>query len=239
MGFPGFRSSSSKKSLAGSRSTPTSSFASLNPDDLESHMERGRYGAFELTDAIRPSYDLQVIPRQGYRHDEYIDPESKVKIPVVLASVSRERLFELFIDLVSCMGDVVNLVLESSHYGDEGNHRDFVRDRIEMPILLSMLYEFEDLLMNDGCTGIAIVNRSRKQEIQFDEHKLIVCYGSPMEIYERVLIKHDVYPDESMRFLTEAEHVHSSSDRFIESLESFQYRLGLDNGYHDDHHFET
>ena len=60
-----------------------------------------------------------------------------------------------------------------------------------------------------------------------------------MEIYERVLIKHDVYPDESMRFLTEAEHVHSSSDRFIESLESFQYRLGLDNGYHDDHHFET
>jgi hypothetical protein len=42
------------------------------------------------------------------------------------------------------------------------------------------------------------------------------------------LIKHDVYPDESMRFITEAEHVHSSSDSFARSFLQLQSRLGID-----------
>ena len=62
-------------------------------------MERARYGTFELTDAIRPSYNMQIVPRQGFRHDEYNDPDSKTRVPVILASASRERLFDLFVDL--------------------------------------------------------------------------------------------------------------------------------------------
>jgi hypothetical protein len=92
MGFPGFRSGQSKRNFSESRSTPTSSFASLSPDELEAHMERARYGTFELTDAIRPSYNMQIVPRQGFRHDEYNDPDSKTRVPVILASASRERL---------------------------------------------------------------------------------------------------------------------------------------------------
>jgi hypothetical protein len=84
-----------------------------------------------------------------------------------------------------------------------------------------------------------VVNPKRKQEIQLDEHKLLICYGSPQEIYERILIQHDVYPDNEMRFITEGEHVHSSSDRYIDVFDSFQYRLGIDGAFHDDTHFET
>ena len=49
----------------------TSSFEHLSEDELEAHLGVVRYGDFMLTDAVRPSYDLQVVPTQGYRHDVY------------------------------------------------------------------------------------------------------------------------------------------------------------------------
>ncbi|MFY7875558.1 MAG: hypothetical protein ACOVQM_08945, partial [Pirellula sp.] len=65
--------------------------------------------------------------------------------------------------------------------------------------------------------------------IQFDEHKIIICYGSPLEPFERVLIKHDVYPDEQIRFITEAEHVHSSTDTYVRDFPRMQAQLGIDS----------
>ena len=32
-----------------------------------------------------------------------------------------------------------------------------------MPVLKSILWDFEDLLMNDGCTGIAVLNPGTPQ----------------------------------------------------------------------------
>ena len=72
-----------------------SSFLELTEEQLESHLSIARYGSFVLTDAVRPSYDLQVVPRAGYRHDVYQDKESGVKIPVLMAAVSRELLAEV------------------------------------------------------------------------------------------------------------------------------------------------
>ncbi len=225
---PGYRSNTAPSNEAGQRSIPTSSFESLTSDELEAHMERFRYGAFDLTEAVRPSFDLQVVPRQGFRHDAYTDPKTNTKIPVIMASASRERLFDLFIDLLDCLGGTVDVVLETSHHGDSGEHEDLYREHIDLPVLKSILYDFEEMLLNDGCTGIAVLNPKKQQEIQFDEHKMLICYGSPLENFERILIKHDVYPDESMRFITEAEHVHSSSDSFARSFLQLQSRLGID-----------
>ena len=39
----------------------TSSFENLTEDQLETHLRIARYGNFTLTDAVRPSYDLQVV----------------------------------------------------------------------------------------------------------------------------------------------------------------------------------
>ena len=41
----------------------------MTPDKLTAHLRVDRYGSFRLTDAVRPSVDLQVVPRQGYRLD--------------------------------------------------------------------------------------------------------------------------------------------------------------------------
>ena len=78
----------------GSIPAGTSSFERLTEEELEAHLGVARYGDFVLTEAVRPSYDLQVIPCQGYRHDCYRDEENHSSVPVIMAAVSRDSLFE-------------------------------------------------------------------------------------------------------------------------------------------------
>ncbi len=206
------------------------SFDRLTDDELQTHMGISRYGVFELTDAIRPSYDLQVVPRQGFRRDEYRDEEHGTRIPVVMASASSQYLMDLFMDLIESLGPVVDVVLESSH-GRRSGHSDLYREHIDMPVLKSTLWDFENLLLNDGCTGVAVVNPQKRQEVQFDEHKLLIVYGTPTETFEQIMIARDVYPDPDIRFITEAEHVHSSSEEMWRQFEQLKYRLGMDDQY--------
>lgn len=212
------------------RQNTANSFEQLGDEELQAHMGIDRYGVFDLTDAIRPSYDLQVIPRQGYRHDHYQDENSGERIPVLMAAATRNSLIDTFLEMIDQLGPVVDVVLESSHHGGSG-HRDFYREHIDLPVLKSVLVEFEDLLLNDGCCGVAVVNPRRRQEVQFDEHKLLIAYGNPLEPFEEIFIGNDVYPTPDIRFLTEAEHVHSSSERFVREFEVLRSRLGMDAEY--------
>ncbi|GIW98400.1 MAG: hypothetical protein KatS3mg111_1733 [Pirellulaceae bacterium] len=208
-------------------------FGSVSEAELEAHLRIANYGAFELTDAVRPSIDLQVIPRQGFRYDRYEDTENDLNVPVIMAAASKPRLFDLFIDMIDSLGPVVDVVLETSHHFSRG-HRDYYREHIDMPVLKSILFDFEEMLLNDGCTGIAVLNPRRQQEIQFDEHKLIIAYGSPLETFERILISHDVYFDKGIRFITEAEHVHTSSEARYQEFERLRTRLGMESEAKDD-----
>jgi hypothetical protein len=203
------------------------SFESLSDEELQTHMGINSYGVFDLTDAIRPSYDLQVIPRQGFRFDEYVDEATGSKTPVIMASATRHLLMDLFLDLIEPLGSVVDVVLESSHKA-RGCHEDLYREHIDMPVLKSVLLEFEDLLLNDGCTGVAVINPAKRQEVQLDEHKLLIMYGNPLARFQSVLIEGDVYPDKEIRFITEAEHVHSSSERMFDRFNVLCSRLGID-----------
>ncbi len=215
----------------GSIPVGTSSFEHLSEDELETHLAVARYGSFRLSDAVRPSYDLQVVPCQGYRHDSYRDEESHSTVPVVMASVSKEHLFETFLDLLDPLGSVADVVLETSHNRDARGHQDLYREHIDLPVLKSILWEFEDLLVNDGCTGIAVLNPGVPQEVQFDEHKLLIVYGEELKKFEEALGERNVGCDEQMKFVTEAEHVHSSSDQYAQQFEELQTRLGMDCGF--------
>ena len=213
-------------------SKPSGSFESLSNEELQTHMGISRYGVFELTDAVRPSYDLQIVPRQGFRRDQYKDEAAGTTIPVLMASATRAVLLDLFLDMLDPLGPVVDVVLESSHQGND-RRGDLYREHIDMPVLKSILLDFEDLLLNDGCTGVAVVSPARGQEVQLDEHKMVVAYGQPLVEFEKVLIAADVYPDPEIRFVTEAEHVHSSSRRFLREFEILRVRLGMDSDQGD------
>ncbi|MCE5266952.1 MAG: hypothetical protein LLG00_03610 [Planctomycetaceae bacterium] len=208
-----------------------SSFEKLSEAELESHLGVARYGNFTLTDAVRPSYDLQVVPTQGYRHDYYRDQENRNSVPVLMASVSRERLFETFLDLLDPLGFTVDVVLETSHKQRSKGHTDLYREHIDLPVLKSVLWEYEDMLTNDGCTGLAVLNPDVPQEIQFDEHKLLIVYGEQLGEFESILASRGVECDDKIHFLTEAEHVHSSNDRYAREFEQLRTRLGMDEGY--------
>ena len=205
-----------------------SSFEHLSEEQLEAHLGIGRYGEFALTDAVRPSYDLQVVPKQGYRHDMYRDPENRSSVPVLMVAASRENLFELFMDLLEPLGCEVDVVLETSHHRDNRGHVDLYREHIDLPILKSTLYDYEDLLLNDGCTGIAVLNPRIPMEVQFDEHKLLIMYGHDLEPFEDVLAEHRVGVSDTIRFITEGEHVHSSSEEYARQFEEMRYHLGVE-----------
>jgi len=209
----------------------TSSFEHLSEEELVAHLGVCRYGDFTLTEAIRPSYDLQVVPRQGYRHDCYRDEENNASVPVLMGAVTKEDLFDVFMELIDPLGNVVDVVLETSHDRQQQGHQDLYREHIDMPVLKSILWDYEDLLMNDGCIGIAVLNPGIPQEVQLDEHKLLIIYGDNQTPFENTLGERNVRLDEQMRFITEAEHVHSSSDQYAQEFDELKTRLGMDCGF--------
>jgi hypothetical protein len=206
----------------------SSSFQHLTEEQLETHLRIAKYGNFTLTDAVRPSYDLQIIPEIGFRHDKYRDDETGIEIPVVMGAASREFVLDLFFELLDPMGDEVDVVLEASHDCEHGGHQDLVRECIDLPVLKSILWDYEDVLLDDGCTGIAVLNPNIPMEVQFDEHKLLIAYGQNLEAFEDIFANYNVPCHEELRFITEAEHVHSSSEEFVERFVQMKYDLGID-----------
>jgi hypothetical protein len=66
-------------------------------------------------------------------------------------------------------------------------------------------------------------------EVQFDEHKLLIAYGQDLTAFEDVLRYRRVPCNDQMKFITEAEHVHSSSDNYFRQFEELKTRLGMDS----------
>jgi hypothetical protein len=199
----------------------------VNPDKMAAHLRVNRYDNFVLTDAVRPGLQLPVVPREGFRLDVYRDNAARLHVPVLAASVSRERLFDVFLDLLSPLGETVDVVLETSHHSQGNLHRDLFRDEIDLPVLRSYLLEFEDLLLNDGCAGVAVLATAAPLEVQFDEHKLLIVYAHDLEPFERVLRQWNVPRDDAMKLITEGEHLHSTDPRFIDQFEQLCCRAGV------------
>ena len=131
-------------------------------------------------------------------------------------------------DLLEPLGEEVDVVMESSHESEPGVHEDLYREHIDSVILRSTLYDFEDLLLHDGCTGIAALNPNGPMEVQFDEHKLLFVYAHQLEPFEQILQAHGLRRDDTLRFLSEAEHLHSTDDEYKERFDELRYRLGID-----------
>lgn len=192
---------------------------------LEAHMARTTYGRFTLTEAVRPGWQLDIVPRAGFRHDAYVDPTSGARIPALVAAVSVESLFETFLELLEPLGDTLDVILESSHEEAVGV-REYSREGVERTVLESLLWDFEDLLLNDGCTGIAVLHPEQSLEVQFDEHKLLVVYAQARQPFERILRARGLDRDDRLKFLSQGEHMHTSHARHAREFEQLAARLG-------------
>lgn len=199
----------------------------MKPSQLASHLRVDRYGDFVLTDAIRPALHLPVLPREGYRVGVYRQEKSRARLPLLAASVSREKLFDVFLSLIALLGETVDVVLETSHDSRAATHRDLLREGIDQPVLQSYLCEFEELLLNDGCAGVAVLATAGMMEVQFDEHKLLVVYADDLAPFEAVLDDAGVLRDDDLTLLTEAEHLHSTQARYRDEFEQLCCRVGV------------
>jgi hypothetical protein len=170
---------------------------------------------------------VPVVPRQGYRRDTYRDADAGLEVPVLAAAVSRERLFDLFLDLLEPLGPTVDVVLETSHNSEGGAHRDLFREHIDLPVLTSHFCEFEGLLLNDGCSGTAVISTTAPMEVQFDEHKLLVVYARDLTPFEDILRRYSISRDDKLKLITEGEHLHSSEPGYQEKFEQLCNRIGI------------
>jgi hypothetical protein len=204
----------------------------VNSDPLAAHLHVRRYGDFTLTDAVRPGPGVPVRPREGYRVEVYRDRTAGLRLPMLSAAVSAERVFETFLALIEPVGKVVHAVFESSHGAGADRHRDLRRSHIDLPVLASHFCDFEELLTHDGCTGVAVLAGRRPVEVQFDEHKLFHVYAPDLKPFRRVLKRLGVRRREVLPLISEAEHLHHSTDSYAEEFRQLCLRAGVGDTDH-------
>jgi hypothetical protein len=195
--------------------------------ELASHLSVNTYGNFTLTDAVRPSTNLTVIPQQGYRKTIFQDGAC-LAMPLITASVTSEKLLDVFFDLLDPVGNFVDIILETSHWHKRNRHSDCSREQIDLPILKSFLCNFEDLILNDGCTGIAVFNAVEELEVQLDEHKLIYIYANSLRRFERILKNYGIVCNNRMPLLTDAEHIHTTRDEYMQRFCELRMKLSIE-----------
>jgi hypothetical protein len=122
---------------------------------------------------------------------------------------------------------VVDVVLETSHKTEGRGHQDLLREHIDLPVLLSHFCEFEDLLLNDGCAGVAVISTTAPLEVQFDEHKLLVVYAHDLCPFAQTLIQAGVGRNDYLKLITEGEHLHTTEPRFLDQFALLCYRVGV------------
>jgi hypothetical protein len=181
---------------------------------------------YALTDAIRPAADSSIPLVEGYRLDTFRGRPG-LTIPALAAAVGRDRIFDVFLQLLAPLGDVVDVILETSHGNAADRHRDLRRTHIDRPVLESYFCEFEDLLLNDGCTGVAVVACGRPMEVQFDEHKLLVCYARNLKPFRRILRTCGIARRQEMRLISEAAHLHHTRPADVRLFRDLALRLGV------------
>lgn len=206
---------------------PIYGFEGLTDEEIETHARIRKYGPFYLTGAVAPSYDLEVVPEAGFRYDKYEDGT-----PCIIVSASAEILLDLFMDLVDLTGDVVDVMLESSHV--QHPHRNFLREDIDLCVVRSSLYQFERIILEDGCTGIAVLFYCQDEyplEVQLEEHKLIVVFSndlSKLADAEKIISQYGIFEKPDIKFITQAHHIHSSYEKFELEFEQLRAQLNAE-----------
>lgn len=192
----------------------------LTDPQLQAHLLCDQYGTFRLTRAVRPGPELAIIPQSGYRVELQHRP-----MPRLAASVSAEHLFEVFLEFLGLLADEVDVYLQSSHHA---GRCDYLRRGIDRPVLMSHCVEFEELLLHDGCTGLAVIDPAQYREVHFDEHKVLIVYTRDWQLFADVLEAHGIPRQDSLGLILEATHYHCSRPEYAVQVQHFAHILGAE-----------
>lgn len=168
---------------------------------------------------------------EGYLAGVWVSDQGS-KIPMILASVSRDNVFPILLEILGSLkrySEVANVALDTMSPQNSVDMEQR-RDEVSLNLILSHLEDkaFQDALLANGDVSFAVMVPSHILECQLDAHKQIIIYAHNPEAmlgFELILRRHRIFPDQMKRDLpSELEHLHlntSSSvdmNRFIASL---------------------
>ena len=212
----------------------SSRFDNLSNEEIETHLRINKYNNFVLTDAVRPAYYLDVVPKTGFRREKW-EKDNRFAFTLEI-SVSAESLFEVFLELVkaTCNGGIVDVYIEQDERRIMKESKEFCREDIDFPVLASALYEFREFICNDGFLSIAVCNFKQEREIRLDDHKILIFYTRSFEEIEeivKILKKHNISEVPGLKTILDAEHMHLSCPHFAEKLDELKIVLGAEEYY--------
>ena len=190
---------------------------------MSEHLKRRRYGCFQLTDALRPALDLRILPEEGYRRSLQREAISGIFVPMVTCAASGEHLFDIFLETLDILAPTVDLVLRTSHTGYPIERR---REQIDLVVLESIFYDFEESILHDGSLGLSVFDC--QNEVTFDEHKLLIVSGENTRRSEAVFHRFGIHHRRRIRFLTDSEHIHTTTHLRRREADQLMVALGLD-----------
>lgn len=196
-------------------------------DFSDPYLTNNTFGRFVLTNAVRPGPGQPIIPRQGYRTHIFRDRTSGLRIPMISAAITQDKLFETFLALMEPLGEMVHVVLETSHGQAQDHHKDYRRKNIDTAVLASHFCDHEDMLLNDGCTGVAILSTRGPIELQFDEHKLIHVYANNLKPFRRILRDMGIRRRLLLPLISEAEHFHHTTNAYEDEFLQLCTHVGV------------
>ncbi|MBX7103871.1 MAG: hypothetical protein K1X57_07305 [Gemmataceae bacterium] len=153
-----------------------------------------------------------------------------LRVPALAIAADRARVFPLFLALAAELGSRVDAVLETSHFRSDGKHRDFRRLDVDRVGVAAYLSEFEDLIVDDGCTGVALIAPRGPCEVQLDEHKTIVVYAPRRKPFADICRKFGLVRNDRLALVSEVRHVHRSHAEFAVMFRDLTRRLRMTRG---------
>lgn len=192
----------------------------------DSHIVRERYRGFILPPAIRPAYDLKVVPVEGFcwRMGEG-------DVPCALVSVSRGRILLVLRRLLEFFGQRLTWVELTNDRAENSKRHIFSYGGIDPLVLASHLSIFEDFIVGDGAVRLSFEAQGIDLRITLEEHKLL-CVTTTRKKYERALVElmRELGIEEKLdmwMIIDDPRHIHLSAPRREFSVEFKKLRTDL------------
>lgn len=170
---------------------------------IDSVKEQVAQTGFELTDAVCPIGGF--VPTVGFRYSTYFD-EYCGRMKILAVSQTKGKLLESFVAIVEKIlkfGRIrrgqMNAVFESRHNPMDQTpgkkydcierpkyYRDFVTDSIDPVSFLSRIWDWENLFVNDGFSGVSVMSKSAMSEVRIEVHKMILLLTPETIILKKV-----------------------------------------------------
>ena len=186
----------------------------------------------KLTRAVSLKYPTDCVFREGYAENLYVHPTTKIEYPCIIIACDSEKVLDLFCEIIDLIGEKeLDIVLESSHDIAFG-HLDYYAEGVDLTVLKSAIYDFEDLFLRDGNTGIIVYNARENREVQLNGTKNITVYDSDFRKYERVLQSFGIKkenPDMDFLYAIDPDDLirHSTPEHF-QQFNEFKERFGCE-----------